>query len=120
MPQGKFSAPKPGKHHNNKLHVKKGDTVIVNRGKHKGATGTVLFASPEDQKIVVEGVNIVKKHVKPTPGNTAGGIDEREGAMHASKVQLVDPETGKATRIRKTIVDGKKVRVGAQSGKTID
>ncbi|WP_293914619.1 50S ribosomal protein L24 [Deinococcus sp.] len=102
------------------MHVKKGDKVVVTRGKHKGATGTVLFASPEDQKIVVEGVNVVKKHVKPTPGGSAGGIDEREGAMHASKVQLIDPETGKATRLRKTIVDGKKVRVGAQSGKVID
>lgn len=120
MPQGKISAPKPGKHHSSKLHVKKGDNVIVNRGKHKGQMGTVLFASPEDQKVVVEGVNLVKKHVKPNPGSTSGGIEEREGAMHASKVQLVDPETGKATRIRKTIVDGKKVRVGAQSGKTID
>ncbi|WP_433961777.1 50S ribosomal protein L24 [Deinococcus sonorensis] len=115
-----MSKPKAGEHHNFKLHVKKGDTVVVTRGKHKGQTGTVLLALPEDQKVVVEGVNIVKKHVKPNPGNSAGGIEEREGALHASKVSLVDPETGKATRVRKQVVDGKKVRVAVASGKVID
>ena len=113
-------APKQGTHHNNKLHVKKGDTVMVLSGKNKGQTGTVLFALPETQKVVVDGVNIVKKHVKPSASNTAGGIEERPAALHASKVGLVDPETGKATRIRKQIQDGKKVRVGAASGKVID
>lgn len=120
MPQAKLPKPKAGVHHNNKLHVKKGDTVIVTRGKHKGATGKVMLALPQEQKIVVEGVNVVKKHVKPSAGNTSGGIEEREAAMHASKVSLVDPETGKATRVRKQIIDGKKVRVAVGSGKTID
>ena len=113
-------APKAGTHHGNKLHVKKGDTVMVLSGKNKGQSGVVLFALPETQKVVVEGVNIVKKHVKPSAGNTAGGIEERPGALHASKVGLIDPETGKPTRIRKAIVDGKKVRVAVASGKTID
>ncbi|WP_444542432.1 50S ribosomal protein L24 [Deinococcus ruber] len=115
-----MKAPSAGSYHNNKLHVKKGDNVIVISGKHKGATGTVLLALPADQKVVVEGVNIVKKHVKPSASNTTGGIEERPAALHASKVQLLDPETGKATRIRKDIVDGKKVRVGVSSGKVID
>lgn len=113
-------APKAGTHHGNKLHVKKGDTVMVLSGKNKGQSGVVLFALPETQKVVVEGVNIVKKHVKPSAGNTAGGIEERPGALHASKVGLIDPETGKPTRIRKQIQDGKKVRVAAGSGKVID
>ncbi|MEW6317327.1 MAG: 50S ribosomal protein L24 [Pseudomonadota bacterium] len=112
--------PSAGSHHNDKLHVKKGDTVIVLRGKHKGQTGKVLLALPRDAKVVVEGVNLVTKHVKPSAANPQGGIEQREGALHASKVALVDPETGKPTRVRKTIVDGKKVRVAVKSGKVID
>nr|WP_197474722.1 MULTISPECIES: 50S ribosomal protein L24 [Deinococcus] len=102
------------------MHVKKGDTVIVLRGKDKGQTGKVLLALPRDAKVVVEGVNMVTKHVKPSASSPQGGIEKREGAVHASKVALVDPETGKATRIRKQIVDGKKVRVAVGSGKVID
>ncbi|MFC6591776.1 50S ribosomal protein L24 [Deinococcus lacus] len=108
-----------GIHHGDKLHVRKGDTVIVLRGKHKGMTGKVLAASPRDHTVVVEGVNTVTKHVKPSYGRE-GGIEQRESALHASKVALVDPETGKATRVRKQIVDGKKVRVAVASGKVID
>ncbi len=120
MPTGKLKAPAAGSHHSNKLHVKKGDTVMVTRGKHKGQTGTVLLALPTEQKVVVEGVNVVKKHVKPSAANPSGGITEMEAAMHASKVQIVDPETGKPTRTRRNVVDGKKVRVAVGSGKTID
>ncbi len=112
--------PRAGSHHNDKLHVKKGDTVVVLSGKHKGKSGKVLLALPRDQKVVVEGVNLVTKHVKPSATNPQGGIEQREGALHASKVSIVDPETGKATRIRKQIVDGKKVRVAVASGKVID
>ena len=112
--------PSAGSHHNDKLHIKKGDTVIVLSGKHKGQTGKVLLALPRDQKVVVEGVNLVTKHVKPSAANPQGGVEKREGALHASKVSIVDPETGKATRIRKQIVDGKKVRVAVASGKVID
>lgn len=112
--------PSAGSHHSDKLHVKKGDTVVVLSGKHKGKTGKVLLALPRDQKVIVEGVNLVTKHVKPSASNPQGGIEQREGALHASKVSIVDPETGKATRIRKQIVDGKKVRVAIASGKVID
>ncbi|MFC3860541.1 50S ribosomal protein L24 [Deinococcus antarcticus] len=112
--------PRAGTHHNDKLHFKKGDTVIVLSGKHKGQSGKVLLALPRDQKVVVEGVNIVTKNVKPSFSNPNGGQEQRELALHASKVALVDPETGKATRVRKTIVDGKKVRVAVASGKNID
>ena len=112
--------PSAGSHHGDKLHVKKGDTVVVRSGKHKGQTGKVLLALPRDAKVVVEGVNLVTKHVKPSQSNPQGGIEQREGALHASKVSLVDPETGKATRVRKQIVDGKKVRVAVASGKVID
>lgn len=115
MPQAK-----PGSHHGNKLHVKKGDQVIVTRGKHKGATGEVILANAESQKVVVAGVNIIKKHIKSNPAaGIRGEIQELEGSMHASKVRLLDPETGKPTRVRKEIVDGKKVRVGVKSGKAI-
>ena len=112
--------PSAGSHHSDKLHVKKGDTVVVLSGKHRGQTGKVLFALPRDAKVVVEGVNLVTKHVKPSAGNPQGGIEQREGALHASKVALVDPESGRATRVRKTVVDGKKVRVAVKSGKVID
>lgn len=112
--------PSAGSHHNDKLHVRKGDTVIVLSGKHKGQTGKVLLALPRDQKVVVEGVNVITKNVKPSMSNPQGGQEQRELALHASKVALVDPETGKATRIRKQIVDGKKVRVAVASGKVID
>ncbi|MEF2278823.1 50S ribosomal protein L24 [Deinococcus sp. YIM 134068] len=114
--------PNAGSHHNNKLHVKKGDTVVILSGKQqdKGRTGKVLLALPHEAKVVVEGVNIVTKHVKPSASNPQGGIEQREGAIHASKVALVDPETGQATRVRKQIVDGKKVRVAVKSGKVID
>nr|WP_177183251.1 50S ribosomal protein L24 [Deinococcus reticulitermitis] len=102
------------------MHFKKGDTVVVLSGKHRGQTGKVLLALPRDQKVVVEGVNLITKNVKPSAANPQGGQEQRELALHASKVALVDPETGKATRVRKTIVDGKKVRVAVASGKTID
>ena len=112
--------PSAGSHHGDKLHVRKGDTVIVLSGKHKGQTGKVLLALPRDQKVVVEGVNLITKNVKPSATNPQGGQEQRELALHASKVALVDPETGKATRVRKQVVDGRKVRVAVGSGKTID
>lgn len=108
-----------GDHHNHKLHIRKGDTVVVLSGKHKGATGKVLEAFPRDQKVLIEGVNTVIKHVKPT-AFAEGGRIEKEIPLHASKVALVDPETGKPTRVRKQIVDGRKVRIAAASGKVIE
>ena len=108
-----------GSHHNNKLHVRTGDTVVVLSGKNKGQTGKVLSVSPRDHKVLVDGVNMMIKHVKPSFG-TEGGRIEKAIPLHASKVALVDPETGKATRVHRQIVDGKKVRVAAASGKVID
>ncbi len=96
----------------NKLHVKKGDTVLVISGDDRGKKGKVLEVSPKEGKIIVEGLNMVKKHVKPRKMGDAGGIVEAEGAMYACKVQVVCPHCGKPTRIgRKTFEDGTKSRI---------
>ena len=83
----------------NKLHVKKGDTVIVLSGKDKGKKGKVLEVSPKERKVIVENVNMVTKHVKPRKMGDQGGIVKAEGAMYACKVMLVCPKCGKPTRI---------------------
>ncbi len=94
-----------------KLHVKKGDSVVVTAGKDKGKKGKVLQAMPKDGKLVIEGVNIVKKHAKPTKGNPQGGIMEREAAINASNAMPFCTKCGKGVRISKKILgDGKKVR----------
>jgi len=107
----------------NKLHVKTGDTVVVLSGKDKGKTGKVLQTSPREGKVIVEGINIVTKHVKPRKMGQAGGIVKAEGAMYACKVQLVDPKTGKGTRVgHKFVTDGdktRKVRVSKKSGEEL-
>ena len=96
----------------NKINVKKGDTVIVLSGKDKGKKGKVLAVSPAEQKVIVEGINMVTKHVKPRRMGEPGGIVKAEGAMYASKVQLVCPRCGKPTRIgHKILADGSKVRM---------
>ena len=96
----------------NKVHVKTGDTVVVLSGKDKGKQGKVLQVSPKERKVIVEGLNIATKHVKPRRQGEQGGIVEAEAAMYASKVQLVCPKCGKATRIaHKILDDGSKVRV---------
>lgn len=81
------------------MHVKKGDTVIVLSGDDKGKKGKVLEVSPKEGKVIVERINLVKKHVKPRKMGDQGGIIEAEGAMYASKVQVVCPSCGKPTRI---------------------
>ena len=97
---------------NNKVHVKTGDTVVVLSGKDKGKQGKVLQVSPKERKVIVEGLNIATKHVKPRRQGEQGGIVEAEAAMYACKVQLVCPKCGKATRIgHKILEDGSKVRV---------
>ena len=108
----------------NKLHVKTNDTVIVLSGNDKGTVGKVLAVSPEEGKVIVEGVNIVKKHTKPRRQGEAGGILEVEGAIYASKVQLVCSNSkceknGKGTRVKHVVADGKKIRVCAKCGKEI-
>ena len=94
------------------MHIKKNDTVLVITGKDKGKKGKVLAVSPKEGKVIVEGLNIATKHVKPRSAQQQGGIVEAEAAMYASKVQAVCPKCGKATRIaHKILEDGSKVRV---------
>lgn len=96
----------------NKVHVRSGDTVVVLSGKDKGKQGKVLQVSPKEGKVIVEGLNVVTKHVKPRRQGEQGGIVEAEAAMYASKVQLVCPKCSKPTRIaHKILDDGSKVRV---------
>jgi len=106
--------------HNNKLHVKKDDNVIVITGKDKGKKGRVIAAYPRENRVLIEGVNMVKKHSRPSQQNPQGGIVEQEAAIHVSNVMLLDPKTNKPTRVGYKVLDnGKKVRI-AKSGETID
>ena len=102
--------------------VRKNDNVVVMTGKDRGKKGRVLKVLPEKNRVVVEGVNVIKRHTRPNPQkNVKGGIVEREGSIHASNVQPVDPETGKATRVgRKVLEDGRRVRVSRRSGSVLD
>ena len=100
--------------------IRKGDTVVVLSGKDKGKTGEVTRSMPKDGKVVVAGVNIITRHKKPTQGNPQGGLERAEAPLAASKVALQDPKDGRATRVRFEIRDGKKVRVAARSGETIN
>ena len=84
----------------NKLHVKTGDTVVVITGKDKGKKGRVLAAFPKENRVLVEGVNMVKKHTKPNPNNPQGGIVTQEAPIHVSNVMIADPKTGEPTRSR--------------------
>ena len=100
--------------------IKKGDRVVVIAGKDKGKTGEVTKAMPTDQKVIVAGVNIITRHRKPSQANPQGGLERVEAPMAASKVAVEDPKTGKPTRVRFETRDGKKVRVAARSGETIN
>ena len=101
--------------------IRKGDKVVVLSGRDKGKTGEIVSALPRDGKVVVAGVNIATRHKKATQENPQGGLERREAPMHVSKVAIVDPKDGKATRVRfETSKDGKKVRVAARSGEKID
>jgi len=93
-------------------HVRKGDTVVVVAGKERGKRGRVLKVLPLKNRVIVEGVNMIKRHTRPNPQrNIKGGIVEREGALHASNVQLVCPDCGKVTRIGHEMRGDRKVRV---------
>ena len=95
-----------------KMHVKTGDTVVVLSGKEKGKKGKILAASPKEGKVIIEGINVVSKHVKPRKAGQEGGIVKTEGAMYACKVQLVCPKCGKSTRVaHKFTEEGKKERI---------
>ena len=104
----------------NKLHVKKGDTVVVLSGKDKGIKGKIIEALPKKTKVVVEGVNKIKRHTKPNQKAPNGGIIEKEAPMFASKVMVVCPACSKATRVAKKEIDGKMVRVCKKCGEALD
>ncbi|AST94054.1 MULTISPECIES: 50S ribosomal protein L24 [Sutcliffiella] len=102
------------------MHVKKGDKVQVISGKDKGKQGVILQAFPKKDRVLVEGVNIVKKHAKPSQANPQGGIISHEAPIHVSNVMPLDPKTGVPTRVGYKVVDGKKVRVAKESGEQLD
>ncbi|WP_027410245.1 50S ribosomal protein L24 [Anoxybacteroides tepidamans] len=102
------------------MHVKKGDKVQVISGKDKGKQGVVLAAFPKKNRVLVEGVNIVKKHAKPSQANPQGGIISKEAPIHVSNVMPLDPKTGTPTRVGYKLVDGKKVRYAKKSGEVLD
>lgn len=99
-----------------KLHIKKDDTVVVLSGDSKGVKGKVIDVSVKEGKVLVEGANIVHKHVKPRKQGETGGIVDTEGAIYASKVALYCPKCDRGVRVKHSIVDGKKVRVCAKCG----
>ena len=104
----------------NKVHVKTGDTVVVLSGKNKGKQGKVMAVSPKEGKVIVENVNMVSKHIKPRKMGEAGGIVKAEGAMYASKVQIVCPRCKKPTRIgHKINEDGSKNSICRKCGEIL-
>ncbi len=103
-----------------KLKIKKGDRVKVITGGSKGKVGDVLRVLPKEQRVVVSGVNMIKRHTKPSR-TEQGGIIEREAAIHVSNVALLDPKSDKPTKVGfKFLEDGRKVRIARASGETID
>ncbi|HEX8467869.1 MAG TPA: 50S ribosomal protein L24 [Allosphingosinicella sp.] len=102
------------------MKIKKGDRVVVLSGKDKGKHGEVTKSMPKEGKVIVAGVNVAARHRKPSQTNPQGGVERREAPLHASKVALEDPKTGKPTRVRFEDRDGKKVRVAVKSGELIN
>jgi large subunit ribosomal protein L24 len=102
--------------------VKKGDEVVVVAGKYKGSKGRVLrVLGGKEGRVIVEGVNIVTKHRKPTRQSQRGGIEKREAPIHVSNVMVADPSSGDPTRVRiQTLDDGRRVRIAVKSGEQID
>lgn len=103
-----------------KLHIKKGDTVYVNSGEDKGRTGKVLKVYVDKQRAIVEGLNMVQKSQKPSAKHPQGGFVKQEAPIHISNLNVVDPKTGKPTRIgRRLNADGKRIRYAKKSGEEI-
>jgi len=102
-----------------KMKIRKGDNVVVITGRDKGKRGSVLRVLPTENRVVVQGINTVKRHTRPRAGQ-AGGIVEKELPIHASNVALIDPKDDKPTRIGFKTVDGRKLRVALRSGEMID
>jgi large subunit ribosomal protein L24 len=100
--------------------IKKGDRVAVLTGKDKGRQGVVLQVLPKDERVLVSGVNMVKRHTRPTQGDPQGGIKNKEATLHISNVALLDPKSGEPTRVGFRITGDKKVRVAKKSGEVID
>ena len=107
-----------------KFNIKKGDTVFVNAGNDKGKTGKVLQVLRDEDRVIVEGVNMVSRHTKPNAKAPQGGIIKREASIHISNVNLLDPDQSTAakpvpTRVGHKVVDGKKIRYAKKSGQEI-
>ncbi|MCX2679513.1 50S ribosomal protein L24 [Galbibacter sp. EGI 63066] len=102
-----------------KLKIKSGDTVRVIAGDHKGSEGKVLRVDREKNKAIVEGVNLVSKHEKPSAKNPQGGIVKKEALIHISNLSLLDPKSGEPTRVGFEVRDGKKVRFSKKSNEVI-
>ena len=102
-----------------KFKIKRDDTVIVTAGKHKGATGRVIQVLPDEERVLVEKVNLVKRQVKPV-GDRMGGTIEKEATLHISNVALWNAEAGRKVKATWGVVDGKKVRVDRKTGDTIN
>ena len=102
-----------------KLKVKTGDTVRVIAGDHKGSEGKILRVDLEKNKAIVEGINMVSKHEKPSAKNPQGGITKKEAPIHISNLSLIDPKSGDATRVGYEVRDGKKVRVAKKSNEVV-
>ena len=102
------------------MHVKTGDKVKIITGKDKGKEGVVLKTLPKKDRVIVEGINIVKKHRKASQTNVTGGILEEEASVHVSNVMLIDPKTGEPTKVGYKFEDGKKVRFAKKTGELID
>ena len=100
--------------------IRKGDRVVAISGKDKGKSGVVMEVRPRERRVVVEGLNIVKRHTKPRPPNEPGGVIERPAPLDWSNVALIDPKDGRPTRVRVQEVDGRKVRVAVRSGEKLD
>ena len=103
-----------------KIKFKNGDKVRVIAGDHKGTEGEIVTLIREKNKAIVSGVNVVKRHTKPNAQNPQGGIIEKEAPIHVSNIAIVDPKTGKPTRVGYREVDGKKVRFAIKSGESLD
>ena len=102
-----------------KIRIKKGDTVYVNAGNDKGKTGKVLTVIPDKDRAIVEGVNLVSKHTKPNSKQPQGGIIKQEASIHISNLNLIDPKSGKATRVGYKMDGDKKIRYAKKSGEEI-
>ena len=100
--------------------IKKGDRVVILSGKDKGKHGEVTKSMPKEGKVIVSGVNIATRHRKASAANPQGGLERSEAPLHVSKVVIEDPKTGKPSRVRFEVRDGKKVRVAAKTGELIN